>query len=82
MLIWMKETFILFNLQRDEIGNGLSNISDTFAESLQLQCQYCTKVCASSRLVSQVYMMAETLYAILHFVLTNHPFFIIADWIV
>ena len=30
MLIW-------FNLQRDGTRNGLSNIKDTFAESLQLQ---------------------------------------------
>ena len=28
---------IWFNLQRDEIRNGLSNIKDTLAESLQLQ---------------------------------------------
>ena len=28
---------IWFNLQRDGCGNGLSNIKDTFAESLQLQ---------------------------------------------
>ena len=26
-----------FSLQRDETGNGLSNIKDTFEESLQLQ---------------------------------------------
>ena len=30
MLIW-------FNLQRDRIGNGLPNINNTFAKSLQLQ---------------------------------------------
>ena len=33
----MKQTLIWFNLQRDGTGNGLSNIMDTFAESLQLQ---------------------------------------------
>ena len=33
----MKKTLIWFNLQRDGTGNGLSNIKDTFAESLQLQ---------------------------------------------
>ena len=33
----MKQTLIWFNLQRDGTGNGLSNIKDTFAESLQLQ---------------------------------------------
>ena len=33
----MKQMLILFNLQRDGTGNGLSNIKDTFAESLQLQ---------------------------------------------
>ena len=37
VLIWMKQTLIWFNLQRDGTGNGLSNIKDTFAESLQLQ---------------------------------------------
>ena len=36
-LIWMKEAIIWFNLQKDGTGNGLSNIKDTFAESLQLQ---------------------------------------------
>ena len=33
----MKKRQIWFNLQRDETGNGLSKIKDTFAESLQLQ---------------------------------------------
>ena len=33
----MKHTLIWFNLKRDETGNGLSNIKDTFEESLQLQ---------------------------------------------
>ena len=33
----MKQTLIWFNLQRDGTGNGLSNIKETFAESLQLQ---------------------------------------------
>ena len=33
----MKQTLIWFNLQRYETGNRLSNIKDTFAESLQLQ---------------------------------------------
>ena len=33
----MKQTLIWFNLQRDGTGNGLSNIKDTFSESLQLQ---------------------------------------------
>ena len=33
----MKQTLIWFNLQRDETRNGLYNIKDTFAESLQLQ---------------------------------------------
>ena len=37
VLIWMKQRLIWFNLQRDGTGNGLSNIKDTFAESLQLQ---------------------------------------------
>ena len=33
----MKQTLIWFNLQRYGTGNGLSNIKDTFSESLQLQ---------------------------------------------
>ena len=33
----MKEILIWFNLQRDGIENGLSNIKDTFAEIFQLQ---------------------------------------------
>ena len=37
LLICMKKTLIWFNLQRDGTGNGLSNIKDTFTESLQLQ---------------------------------------------
>ena len=37
VLIWMKETLIWFNLQRDRTRNGLFNIKETFAESLQLQ---------------------------------------------
>ena len=37
VLIWMKQRLIWFNLQRDGTRNGLSNIKETFAESLQLQ---------------------------------------------
>ena len=33
----MKKTLKWFNLQRDGTGTGLSNIKNTFAESLQLQ---------------------------------------------
>ena len=33
----MKQTLVWFNLQRSGTGNGLPNIKDTFAESLQLQ---------------------------------------------
>ena len=33
----MKQTLTWFNLQRDGTGNGFPNISDTFAESSQLQ---------------------------------------------
>ena len=54
MLIW-------FNLQRDGNGNGLSNIKDTFAECLQLQMSVVLQsmsIFQSSRLVSQVHMMA------------------------
>ena len=61
VLIWMKQTLIWFNLQRDGTGNGLSNIKDTFAESLQLQMSVLHQsmsIFQSSRLVSQVHMMA------------------------
>ena len=37
VLIWMKQTLMWFNLQRNGTRNGLSNIRETFAESLQLQ---------------------------------------------
>ena len=33
----MKQMLIWFDLRRDGTGNGLSNIKNTFAESLQLQ---------------------------------------------
>ena len=33
----MKQTLVWFNLQRSGTENGLPNIKDTFAESLQLQ---------------------------------------------
>ena len=36
-LIWMKQTLIWFNLQRDQTRNELSTIKETFAVSLQLQ---------------------------------------------
>ena len=37
VLICIKQTMIWFNLQRDGTRNGLSNIKETFAQSLQLQ---------------------------------------------
>ena len=37
VLIWMKQTLIWFNLQRDGTRNGLPNIKETFTENLQLQ---------------------------------------------
>ena len=62
VLILMKQTLIWFNLQRDGTGNGLFDIKDTFAESLQLQKMSVLhqRICIfrSSRLVSQVHMMA------------------------
>ena len=36
VLIWMKQMLTWFNLQRDGTRNGLSNIKETSAESLQL----------------------------------------------
>ena len=60
-LIWMKQTLILFNLQRDVTRNRLSNIKETFAESLWLQMSVFHQrmsIFQSSILVSQVHMMA------------------------
>ena len=57
----MKQTLMWFNLQRCATGNGVSNIKNTFAESLQLQISVLhPSICIiqSSRLVSQVHMMA------------------------
>ena len=57
----MKQTLMWFNLQQDRTGNGLHNIKDTFAESLQLQMSglhQSMSIFQSSRLVSQVHMMA------------------------
>ena len=61
VLIWMKQSLIWFNLQRDGTGNGLSNIKDTFPESLQPQMSVLHQsisILRSSRLVSQVHVMA------------------------
>ena len=61
VLIWMKQMLIWFDLQRDGTGNGLPNIKDTFAESLQLQKSVLHQgmcIFQSSQLVSQVHMMA------------------------
>ena len=40
MLLWVKQMLILFNLQSNWTGNGLSNIKDAFAESLELQISF------------------------------------------
>ena len=61
MLIWMKQRLMWFNLQRDGTRNGLSNIKETFAESLQLQMSVLHQrmsIFQSSMLFSQVHMMA------------------------
>ena len=56
VLMWMKQTLISFNLQRDVTGNGFSNVKDTFAENFQLQMPVLHQ---SMRIkVSQVHMMA------------------------
>ena len=60
-LIWMKQTLIWFNLQRDVTRNRLSNIKETFAERLQLQMSgfhQRMNIFQSSKLVSQGHMMA------------------------
>ena len=55
VLISMKQRLVWFNLQRDGTRNGLSNIKETFAESLQLQMSVLhqrTSIFQSSMLVS------------------------------
>ena len=64
VLIWMKQTRIWFNLQRDRTRNGLPNIKETLAESLQLQMSVLhqhMKIFQSTSLVSQahIHMMAR-----------------------
>ena len=57
----MKKSLIWFNLHREGTRNGLSNIKETFAESLQLQMSVLHQrmgIFQSSMLVSQVHMMA------------------------
>ena len=57
----MKQRLIWFNLQIDGTRNGLSNIKETFAESLWLQMSVLHQRMSnfhSSMLVSQVHMMA------------------------
>ena len=61
VLIWMKQAFISFNLQRDGTRNGMSNIKKTFPECLVLQMSVLLQrmnIFQSSMLVSQVHMMA------------------------
>ena len=61
MLIWLKQTLIWFNLQRDGRKNGLPNIKETFSESLKLQMSVLHQrmnIFQSSMLVSQVHMTA------------------------
>ena len=57
VLIWMKQTLIWFNLQRDGAGNGLSNIKDTFSVEMSVLHQSMYNF-QSSKLASQVHMMA------------------------
>ena len=62
VLIWMNQTLIWFNLQRDGSRTGLPNIKEIFAESLYLQMSVLHQrmsIFQSSRLVSQIHMMAE-----------------------
>ena len=57
----MKQRLIWFNLQRDGTKNGLSNIKETFSESLQLQISVLHQrmnIFQSLMLVSQVHLTA------------------------
>ena len=56
VLIWMKQTLIWFNLQRNGTRNGLSNIKETFAATNVSSAP--TYEHFPVMLVSQVHMMA------------------------
>ena len=60
LLIWIKQTLIWFNFQRDGTSNGLSNTKETFAENLHLHTNVSSapKYEHLPRLVSQVHIMA------------------------
>ena len=57
VLIWTKQTLIWFNLQRDGTRDGLSNINETFADSLHLQMSVLQKRMSIFQ-SSQVHMIA------------------------
>ena len=62
VLIWIKQTLIWFDLQRDRTRNGLSSIKETFAETLQLQMSVLHQgmsIFQSSMLVSQVHNLKD-----------------------
>ena len=54
VLMWMKQTLIWFNLQRDVTGNGFSNVKDTFAENFQLEMSVLHQSMLISKLLPQV----------------------------
>ena len=58
VLIWMEQTLIWLNSQRYRTGNGLSNIKDTFTDSLLPQMSVLHQsMCFFRVLVSQVQMI-------------------------
>ena len=45
----MKQGLVWINLQIDGTRNGLSNIKETLQKICCYKCQFCTKVCDSSK---------------------------------
>ena len=62
VLICMKGMLICFNLQRDKTGNGLPNNDIVQQKVCSCKCQFYTKICAWSRLVSQFHVIAGKKY--------------------
>ena len=57
VLIWIKQTLIWFILKEMEVEMDCLTSRILLQKACSYKCQFCTKVCASSRLVSQVYMV-------------------------
>ena len=57
VLIWIKQTLIWFILKEMEVEMDCLTSRILLQKACNYKCQFCTKVCASSRLISQIYMV-------------------------